>query len=350
MRTSIWVAVLAAASLFSGGVLADEMLMKNGSRLIGKVVSAADGKIKFDTDFAGTIDIDSDDVDTVYTEEEVTIMMNDGRLFENKRIAARDNALVVMNENNEAVAFEAQDMKRLNPEPWELGRGYKWTGDVKTAMVLERGNTETDEFDLNWSTRWRSLKDRFRMSGYYELDEADGIRNKNKWRWRNYYDRFSVDDPDNYYGMLLAFEGDEFSDLDLRTRVGPYLGRQFIERDWLDLSGEVGLVWVDERLDLSEEQEAAGEDDQNDYPGSVWALQATSDIVGFGSELYIDHDGTVNFDDADALLLNTTIGIRFKLYKGLQAGVEARYEYDGGVADDRDEMDETYNLFLGYAW
>ena len=58
----------------------------------------------------------------------------------------------------------------------------------------------------------------------------------------------------------------------------------------------------------------------------------------------------MNFDETDALLLNTTIGIKFELYRGLQAGVEARYEYDGGVGDDVEELDETYNMFLGYKW
>ncbi len=56
-------------------------------------------------------------------------------------------------------------------------------------------------------------------------------------------------------------EGDEFSDLDLRTTVGPYIGRQFFESSYLDLRGEVGLVWVDEQQDPSEEEVADGAPD-----------------------------------------------------------------------------------------
>ena len=198
----------------------------------------------------------------------------------------------------------------------------------------------------------RSLRDRYSIAGYYELDKTDGIKNKNKWRWINKYDRFSQADTDNYWGILLAFEGDEFSSLDLRTRVGPYIGRQFFESKYLHLSGEVGLVWVDEQLDPDPKVDPEGNEfaDQNDYPGSVWDLSLTSDYFGGGSSFYINHDGTLNFDETDALLLNTTVGIKFELYKGLQAGVEARYEYDGGVGEDVEDLDETYNLFLGYKW
>ncbi len=345
MRTPIFV-VLALACWIHGNALADELIMVNGSKLIGTVVSAGDDLVKFETPFAGVLEIKTENIDTMYTDKEVTVMMKDGRVIENQKIATRDKQLVMISENMETVLFEADDMKRLNPEPWELGRGYKWFGDIKAAMLLERGNTVTDELDVSWSTTWRSLRDRWSINGYYELDEADRVRNKNKWRWTNKYDRFSTGDPDNYWGMLLAFEGDEFSDLDLRTRVGPYLGRQFVESKYLDLRGEVGLVWVDEQLDPVDPTLP----DENDYPGSVWALYITSDFIGGGSDFYINHDGTINFEETDALLLNTTIGIKFPLYGGLQAGVEARYEYDGGVSDDLEELDETYNIYVGYDW
>ena len=263
---------------------------------------------------------------------------------------ARDNAMIMMNESMEAVLFEAEDMKSLNPDPWELGHGYKWFGDINTTMLIERGNTDTNELDVNGASTWRSLRDRYTITAYYELDEANNERNKNKWRWRNKYDRFNQEDPDTYWGILLAFEGDEFSDLDLRTTVGPYIGRQFFESSYLDLRGEAGLVWVDEQQDPSEEEVADGAPDQNDYPGSAWALYLTSDFFGGSSDFYVNHDGTINFEETDALLLNTTIGIKFTVYGGIKTGVEARFEYDGGVGPDRDEMDETYNVFVGYEW
>ena len=325
---------------FSAGTVADELLMKNGSRIIGTLKGAADGKVEFETDFAGTISVDVDDIETAFTDSEVTLLLTDGRLIENQRVATAGDEMVVMNADNEAVVFDVEDIGQLNPEPWQLGYGYKWFGDARLALLLERGNTETEEFIGSANSTWRSLEDRYSIVASYEYDEANGVRTKNKWRWRNKYDRFTAN-PDNYFGVLLGFEGDEFIDLDLRTTFGPYIGRQFLETQLISVRGEVGLVYVDEQYDIQED---------NDYPGANWGLHLTSDYFGGESTFYIDHDGILNFDETDALVLNTTIGISFPLVLGLEAGLELRYEYDGGVADGVEDLDETYNLVVGYSW
>ena len=67
MRKIFWAIILGTTILPISMVSADEIVMKNGSRLIGTIVSAADGKIKLDTEFAGTINVDADAVDT-YTQ------------------------------------------------------------------------------------------------------------------------------------------------------------------------------------------------------------------------------------------------------------------------------------------
>ncbi|MCX2980362.1 DUF481 domain-containing protein [Halieaceae bacterium IMCC14734] len=325
---------------FSAGALADELLMKNGSRIIGTLKNSVDGKVEFETEFAGTISVDADDIETAFTDGEVTVMLNDGRVIENQRIATAGDEMVVMSAENEAIVFDVEDVGQLNPEPWQLGRGYKWFGDARIALLLERGNTETDELRGSANSTWRSLKDRYSIAASYEYDEANGVRSKNKWRWRNKYDRFTAN-SDNYFGVLLGFEGDEFIDLDLRTTFGPYIGRQFLETKLLSVRGEVGLVYVDEQYDVQED---------NDYPGANWGLHLTSDYFGGDSTFYVDHDGILNFDETDALVLNTTIGISFPLVYGLEAGLEIKYEYDGGVADEVEDLDETYNFVVGYSW
>jgi hypothetical protein len=35
---------------------------------------------------------------------------------------------------------------------------------------------------------------------------------------------------------------------------------------------------------------------------------------------------------------------------GIKTTLEARYEYDGGAADDIDTLDSTYRFKLGYSW
>lgn len=237
--------------------------------------------------------------------------------------------------------FAPADIKLINPEPWRLGEGYKWTGDIQAALEAERGNSDTDELDIVARTTWRSLRDRYQIDGDLERDETEGTKTKDKWKVRGRYERFFKGNPDNYWGGKLWFEYDRFIDLDLRTTAGPHIGRKFFDTKLLEMHAELGPVWVDERHDVAED---------NDYPGALWEFEAESGIIGFGATVYVIHDGILNFDGTDALILNTRIGIRLPLIYGFQTGFEAKYEYDGGVEDDVDDLDETYYFTLGYAW
>ena len=59
---------------------------------------------------------------------------------------------------------------------------------------------------------------------------------------------------------------------------------------------------------------------------------------------------TSNFDEPDDLILNARIGIRVPVIFGFETEWEAKLEYDGGAVEDVDDLDETYNFRIKYAW
>ena len=332
--------VLISVLSFGSSAFADQLLMKNGSRIIGTLVSAEGERVVFNTPFAGDIEITEGNIETIITDTEVTLLMKDGRAYRNKRIVLGEGDLIAMSDDGPAVHFSVADVDMVNPEPWQLGDGYKWFGEFNIVADLERGNTDSDEMDVDFKSVWRSLEDRYTMSGTMELDEASGVKNKDNWQSRNKYDRFSAADPDNYWGVQAVFAYDRFADLDLRTTVGPYIGRQFYDGRLLDLSGEVGVVYVDEQFDVAED---------GDFWGGNWELRVTSDIL-LKTELYLNQFGVLNFEDINGVLVDTIIGIKLPLFYGIQAALEATYEYDGGAVDEVDKLDRTYNFKLGYSW
>jgi hypothetical protein len=334
------IALVLAVAFTSVGVQADELTMKNGSRLVGEVVTSESGHIVFNTPFAGEIKIATENVLEVRTVKPVTLKMADGTIYKDKLIVSTEHGIAVRNEGETPIYFKAEDVALVNPEPWLLGEGYKWFGQMNAALSMERGNTDSDEYDLDFTSSWRSLDDRYILKGMYERDASSGVRDKNQWRIRGKYDRFSNQDTNNYFGGQLVFYQDEFADLDLRTTVGPYIGRLFFESSRLSLSGEVGAVYVDEAFDLAED---------SDFVGGNWEVSMTSDIIP-KTELYATQIGIVNFDQIDGVLIDTVIGLRFPLIAGLQTAFEIKLEYDGGAVDDVDELDQTYNFKLGYTW
>jgi len=338
--TRDYMSLLLVAALTGGSVQADELKMKNGSLLVGEVVSSEGGYFVFKTPFAGEIKIATENVLEVRTVNPVTLKMVDGTIYRNKLIVSSEHGTAVRGEGEAPVYFKTSDVDLVNPEPWLLGEGYKWFGQVNAVVSMERGNTDSDEYDLDFTSSWRSLDDRYILKGMFERDASSGVRDKNQWRIRGKYDRFSDQDTNNYIGGQLVFYQDEFADLKLRTTVGPYIGRNFFESSRLSLSGEVGAVYVDENFDIAED---------SDFLGGNWEVSVTSDIIP-KTELYATQIGIINFDQIDGVLVDTVIGLRFPLIGGLQTAFEIKLEYDGGAVDEVDELDQTYNLKFGYSW
>ena len=340
MKTATTLVALSVLTL-STGVSADTLHLKNGSTVIGDLLSAKDNTVVFDTPFAGKLTVHQQNIDRIITDEPAIIMLNDGTVYRDRQISVSEEELVAIAEGEDPVVFATPDIKMINPEPWQLGQGFKWTGDLNAALEMERGNSDSDEWDVLGRTTWRSLKVRYRIDGELEYDKSFNIETKDQWKIGGKSDRFFSESTENYFGGRLRFEYDQFADLDLRTTIGVYLGRQFFDSSRLALHAELGPVWVDEQFDEAED---------DDFPGALWEFEATSDIVGFGTEIFVIHDGTLNFDSADDLILNTRIGIKMPLLYGLQTGLEAKYEYDGGAVEGVDDLDETYNFFVGYKW
>jgi len=172
-----------------------------------------------------------------------------------------------------------------------------------------------------------------------EVDETSKTKTEENTTVVAKYDRFLSDG--NYWGVNLSLETDEFADLDLRSYVGPYYGRQLFDKPIVKLSVEAGLSYVDERFITAEDQ---------DYPGANWNIKASSNYLGGKSRLYLDHTGIWNLDTTEDLILNTTLGLSFPLLGDLEAAAEILLEYDSGAVGEVDEMDQTYQVRIGYVW
>jgi len=339
-----FLALVALVCLYSASLQAEETAMldqielKNGSTLIGTVTGYADGAVSLETDFAGTVTVSQDQIVSLRSSEPVVMQLADGTVLESQPLLVENEQLVVTG-TVPGTTFSLGDLSKTNPEPWELGNGYNWTGLVNFAWSIERGNSDTDELDYKLDTRWQGKDDRYtaRLNG--EVDETNDQKNADNWNVIGKYDRF-LDDR-WYWGWLAAAEQDEFADIDLRYYTGPYAGRHFFTESIFDLEAELGLVYVNEDFITAEDQE---------YPGANWNVHIKSNYLGGASRLYLDHIGIWNLDETEDIILNTTFGLAFPLLFGLEGAAEVLLEYDSGAVEGVEELDETYKFRIGYTW
>ena len=316
----------------------DRIVLKNGSTLLGKVKGYDDGAVTIETDFAGTLAVAEDQIVSMQSRRSRVLQMADGTVLESQPLVVENEQLVVTG-TVPGTTFSLSDLTKTDPEPWELGEGYQWTGLVNFAWTLERGNTDTDELDYRLDTQLRSVDDRFTLRLNGEIDEANDQKNADNWTVLGKYDRFLEDRW--YWGWLAGAEQDEFADLDLRYYTGPYAGRHFFTEPVFDLEAELGLVYVNEDFITAEDQ---------DYPGANWSVHAKSNYLGGDSRLYLDHIGIWNLDETSDIILNTTFGLAFPLLFGLEGAAEVLLEYDSGAVEGVEELDQTYKFRIGYTW
>src|SRR6056297_3914232 len=155
-----WVMILAAASGHAEEESQqqsepDRIVLRNGSVLFGTVTDVAEGKVSLETDFAGTVELDQAQIVEMTVRTEHALQLADGRVLGAVPIEVREGELILPGE-----PASLADLERIDPEPWELGKGYDWTGTASFALTVEQGNTDTEEADYRLNTRLTGLEDR----------------------------------------------------------------------------------------------------------------------------------------------------------------------------------------------
>jgi putative salt-induced outer membrane protein YdiY len=300
------------------------------------VTGARDGVVTIETVFAGTLKLELVQIKSLNTQDPVVMLMADESVQRDSNLVIAEEQLVL---SEPGQTFPLDDLLVVNPDPWELGVGYRWTGGIGFALVKERGNTDTDELDYKLESVWRSKRDRYRVQADGEKDESNGTKTADKWRLGGKYDYF-LEDP-NYIGLVALAEKDKFQDLDLRYLIGPYFGRQFYDEPIFSFRGELGFSYVTEEFNVAENDE---------YGASNWNIHLTSNYLGGDSSLYFDQFGLWNLKETSDVIVNSTFGLSYPLLWKIEAAVEVLLEYDTGAVAGVDELDQTYKFRLGYTW
>ena len=129
---------------------ADEILMRDGSRLLGTVVKRENGTLTFKTSYAGDIKVKWDEVAEVTTEKPMEFLLSDESIVTGTHVINSPNNLVIEGESGEPDQTLAQDaVTYVNPESWRKGEGYKLSGRVNFAFSRQRGNTDKDEIAIS---------------------------------------------------------------------------------------------------------------------------------------------------------------------------------------------------------
>ena len=330
----------------AGQLAADELLMRDGSRILGTIVKKDDGVLEFKTSYAGVIKVKWAEIEEVRADEPFRVMLKNEEIVMTTAIRNTDDVVTLETGTREApapVELAQSDIAFIKPEAWRLGEGYKFTGRANFAYERQRGNSDTDELDFDFEMTYRRLKDRFVAFGELERD-VDNDRDKDQatddnWKISTRYHRFI--DKKLFWGGVLSADADDKAERELRLVAGPLVGYQFFESRPMNLRVELGLTRVHE--------EFKNESDNN-YTAGGWAINFDKYLFDEFMQFYHRQNGLISFDDYNDIIWDTWTGFRFPLVYGFVASTELQTEYDGDAAENADDLDTTFLLKLGYEW
>lgn len=312
--------------------------MKNGDRLTGTVSRFREGKVDLETSYAGTVTIDTDEVDSLVTEGEVTVLMKDYTRLIGRLHVAEGRVSVITTSDPSPVPVDPKrvaslETGRMTQNDWQL------TGRVSLGIFNTEGNTDIRRYNLDAEAIARRDRNRWTATARgneatdkqaeTEMNAVAGLK----------YDRF-VDERLYGYGAT-TFEHDRFKDLRLRSTYGLGLGVQVHEGSPTNLALEAGLDRVNaDFFDATDERFFALR------LGSRFDRWLWDDVV----QIFNNNQVYASLEDIRSSFLRTQSGLRFPLRGGVIASLLYNLDWDGDPAPERKAVDRQLIFSLGYRW
>jgi len=333
-----WIGILLLCHC--GAIQADQVVLTNGDRLSGKIVSLVEGKMTFTADMVGEVTIPLTDIRTFASDTDLDIHLKDGTILVRKVSTAPDNQFSVAGSDMiSAQTIKVADITAINPPAKPKPR---WTGHLSAGWTSIHGNTTADTRSLSFRATKRTDKDRLTVSGDYvrsrQVDPATNVKNTTEDWWRaqtkyNYY--FTP----RWFGYLDGrYEKDSIAQLDRRVLIGAGGGWQWIETERTNISFELGLASLYEKFD-----------NQAGSNSELTAQVGYNIDHKFTRKIHLRHDLTYYpaMDKLSDYYLTTTGSLRADLTDRTFVDFKTIFSYDSTPAPGQGGTDVKYILGVG---
>lgn len=340
-----WIGFLAALLLFqmADPCRADEVLMKNGDRIQGTVISMTQGKLVLKTTYAGEITIKWSQVAKLITEAPLEVTLADDQKLEGKVGASPAGELVFYPEDGAPPSpVTLAEIKAMNkpkpPATWDF------SGNVNAGASKETGNTNTEKYSLIGNLKIFKMPHVLKFYGEFHKEWSKEVLSKDNWLGSATYERF-LTKKWFLWGSGVA-QMDKFKSLDLRANAAVGPGYQIWNSNEKNLSVRLGPGYTYEKY--TQKMQNFGNVDNREYFSGYWVLDF--DMWFFEQLFQVFHHDDLLYDleNAGNWVVRTRSGIRLPLVSKLFASFQFNYDFDNQPADGKEKYDQSW--FFGLGW
>lgn len=327
--------------ILPAAVQADEVLLDDGSRLVGTVNSIREGVLTLQTQHAGKLSIKMSGVRGIVTDEERGIAQTEDTP-EVGRLESDGEAQTLVKSDGSAREIATDSILLLWPAENEMPEPKPlWSGRLEFGFSGADGNSErTSVLGRAQATRETDVNLIFLYSSA-DYAENNDVRTRNELKIGGRYE-WKLNGPWSAF-TRAEFEHDEFEEVDLRSTGVVGLGYEVLNTERQELNARFGVGYQNEDFEDGDSDSEAILDLGYDYALriSTWAI--------------LRHDLTYSSaleDPVEGFRVVANTGAEVPMGTGeawkLRTGVT--HEYDDDPNPGIESLDTTYFLNLAYDW
>ena len=329
---------------------ADEVLLKDGSRILGEVKELADGKLTITTGFAGDVQIDITQVIGITTNKAVNAQADSG-----------DRAVGPLQYNpqvGQTVVTDPVGRVNLNidrvtaiwpegePSPQEKAQAAEleklkrpWSGKVGIGINGETGNTDRVSLNSDVSAKRDTGNERLKLHVHSRYTKENGEESTNEVFGGVNLEK-DIDEKWYTFGNL-DLEFDRQEQLDLRAKVTLGGGYFVVREEDHEFKVHGGAGYQHESFDDGSSEDQA-------------ILELGYDLSTQLSPNFLLNHYTTYFPSLERLddyRLVSEVSAEVPLDEsGLSLNLGVRNTYDGSPAEDARRLDVFYFLNVAWKW
>ncbi|MBN2069743.1 MAG: DUF481 domain-containing protein [Opitutales bacterium] len=339
----------ATLALSVSAVLADSVVINDGSQLKGTVQEIKNGKVFLNTPYAGVLEIDQTLVVSMETTEPISLRLSDGTEIKGEVLTKGSEIVVIAPKATMTASVRDvesgwnavhEDPRITAQKEAAKAAERKWKFQVGVNIDGKDGNSQKLNSSVNASAKLEGPEDTLHFYTKLTRAETDGEKTDEEYIAGVQYDAaFS-----NRFGWYVRTEGekDEFEDIDFRSTSAAGFSYHFYKKEHFKLTGRLGLAYRYEDYTASDSEEFPGFDVglHMDWGISQWA-NLVSDVTYLPS-----------VEDFGSYILRQDTGLEMPLSMSnrwiLRVGVAN--DYNSEPEPGTEEMDTTYYARLILKW